>query len=172
MSAFYASAFGGSGTGSRSRRAQIAESHGKEPATRAAKTWGFKSASALKKWVKTSEWHHVGKYASAVDYYDVSAWIDDGFGYCFREILDAKDILEDLTKAGRETLLPQIVAWIVRENLDCGTKIRTPKSGKDRYARALELSARHGKIGNCYSTIGDLTEANWIAQMLAEGGSK
>ena len=54
------SAFGCSHTGSRSRRAQIAKSVGKEPATKASTTYGFKSAAALRQLIKPCEWHHVG----------------------------------------------------------------------------------------------------------------
>lgn len=110
----YTSAIGFCRNFSRSRRAQIAEIDGRMPATRAAKTWGFKSAACLKKWVRSTEWHHVGRFAAATDYYDVESWIRD-------ESLWLSDIVglsADLTKRGREMVLRPLVTRIVRESLD------------------------------------------------------
>lgn len=115
-SAYYASAFGGHGTGSRSRRAQIAESQGKDPATRAAKTWGFKSAAALRRWVPSCEWHHVGKYAAIVEYFDVEKWIEARDFACFADLVG---LAADLTQRGKELVLIPLVAGGVESALDC-----------------------------------------------------
>ncbi|MBE7443057.1 MAG: hypothetical protein HS119_11445 [Flavobacteriales bacterium] len=59
---------------SRSFNAECAEEEGRFPLTRAAKVIGlslnhFKEALKLAN-IKTNEWHHVGKFANRVDYYD------------------------------------------------------------------------------------------------------
>lgn len=65
------------GSYSRSYNACEAERAGRMPTTRASRAWGFRSAAALRRWVRTNEWHHVGKYANAVNYYDVERWLND-----------------------------------------------------------------------------------------------
>jgi hypothetical protein len=70
-SAYYSRA----GTYSRSYNAEVAEQEGRMPRTRAAAALGV-SAPAFDAGCKAAcyrcnEWHHVGKYASRVDYYDV-----------------------------------------------------------------------------------------------------
>lgn len=61
---------------SRSYNASVAETEERFPLTRAAAHLGLSVASFKKglevSGIGTSEWHHVGKYASRVDYYDVS----------------------------------------------------------------------------------------------------
>lgn len=59
---------------SRSFNAECAEEEGRLPLTRAAKAIGlslnhFKETLKLAN-IKTNEWHHVGKFANRVDYYD------------------------------------------------------------------------------------------------------
>lgn len=71
-SAYYSRA----GSYSRSYNAEQAEHEDRYPLTRAAKHLGLTTA-AFKKGtdhanIGTSEWHHVGKYATRVDYWDVS----------------------------------------------------------------------------------------------------
>jgi hypothetical protein len=66
---------------SRSYNATVAESEGKLPLTRAAKELRL-SQKAFKIGIFISghhacEWHHVGKYARQVDYYDVPTINDD-----------------------------------------------------------------------------------------------
>jgi hypothetical protein len=61
----------------RSRNASVAEQDGKLPITRAvkilAKRCGVtqKKARAVLEKQGPSEWHHVGKFAQQIDYYDV-----------------------------------------------------------------------------------------------------
>lgn len=145
MKASYSNAFGCGRNYSRSRRAQIAEFYGKEPATRAAKTWGFKSAKAMKKWIRSTEWHHVGRYANIVDYYNVEEWIKDEC-LCLDEIVG---LSKDLTKIGIQKTLAPLVARIVRENLDNSFKsnwIHQIES-KKRFAayKLKEVSKAEGK---------------------------
>jgi hypothetical protein len=104
----------GGRTASRSRRAQIAELDGRMPATRAAKAWGFKSAATLKKWVRSREWHHVGKFATITDYYNVSEFIEEA-DIC--DITDLVGLASDLTAKGREQVLAPLVANFVSLNL-------------------------------------------------------
>lgn len=59
---------------SRSRRAEEAEQAGRYPRTRAAKALGitvqeFKALQSFGSYYP-SEWHHVGRYAAQVTYYD------------------------------------------------------------------------------------------------------
>ena len=120
--ALYSTLTGGR-TASRSRRAQIAEIDGRMPATRAAKAWGFKSATALKKWIRSREWHHVGKFATATDYYDVSEFIQEA-DIC--DITDLVGLASDLTAKGREQVLAPLVANFVVSNLrPCGPRWRS-----------------------------------------------
>lgn len=117
------STLSGGRTASRSRRAQIAELEGRMPATRAAKTWGFKSAASLKKWVRSREWHHVGKYAAITDYYDVAEFV------AAADICDLEDLVglaSDLTAKGREQVLAPLVANFVAENLRPKTHWKKP----------------------------------------------
>ena len=62
---------------SRSYNASQAEQEGRFPLTRAAQYIGLTRAAFLKGAehadLKTTEWHHVGKYANKVDYWDVSS---------------------------------------------------------------------------------------------------
>lgn len=61
---------------SRSANAESAESDGRFPRTRAAQSMGISvkafDAGCLAANYTTSEWHHVGKYANKVDYYDTA----------------------------------------------------------------------------------------------------
>lgn len=61
---------------SRSCNAEVAESQDRFPLTRAAQYLGLSSAAfkagLSNAGISTNEWHHVGKYANRVDYYDVS----------------------------------------------------------------------------------------------------
>lgn len=61
---------------SRSHNAEVAESRDRFPLTRAARHLGLSSsafrAGLLYAGISTDEWHHVGKYANRVDYYDVN----------------------------------------------------------------------------------------------------
>ena len=67
----------------KSRRARMAESHGVLPLTQAAKVVAVEigltqaAAKALLKLIGRTEWHHSGKYAKEVDYYDTEVTIDD-----------------------------------------------------------------------------------------------
>lgn len=60
----------------RSRGASEAEEHGRYPRVRAAKRLGVSTVAfdagcdAIR--YASTEWHHVGKYAAAVDYYDTA----------------------------------------------------------------------------------------------------
>jgi hypothetical protein len=136
MSAYYSSIHGG-GTGSRSRRAQIAELQGKMPASRAAQTWGFKSAKDLRAVVPTNEWHHVGKYANCVDYYDVAGFIED-----LSDFSELAGIRQHLTKRGIKVFLAEAVAQIVASNLKPIRIFRC--RNKSRLNRVNELRDRHG----------------------------
>lgn len=99
---------------SRSFNAQRAEQSGRMPATRAAKAWGFKSATTLKEWVDSSEWHHVGKYATIVDYYDVESWLVE----CESEELSVFfGLPKALTKWGKQNLFAPLVKAIIKKQL-------------------------------------------------------
>ena len=133
-SAYYAGINGG-GTGSRSRRAQIAELEGKMPATRAAIEWGFRSAKSLRAWISNCEWHHVGKYANAVDYYDVAAWLEDVAGnYTLAEL---SGLSSALTTRGRELIMAEAVSRIVASNLKPASRFN--RRGKSRIDRFIEV---------------------------------
>lgn len=73
-SAYYSRA----GSYSRSYNAEVAESEGRYPLTRAAqvlaKDLGVtqKVAKAALLYCGTCEWHHVGKYANSVEYFDTT----------------------------------------------------------------------------------------------------
>ena len=54
---------------SRSERATAAEVEGRLPLTKAAKATGV-SAARIEAFIEPCEWHHVGKYAQRVDFYD------------------------------------------------------------------------------------------------------
>jgi hypothetical protein len=108
------SSISGGRTASRSRRAQIAELDGRMPATRAAKAWGFKSAAALKKWVRSTEWHHVGKFGTITDYYDVYEFVREAD---FIDLTELVGLSSDLTAKGREQVLAPIVQNFVAYNL-------------------------------------------------------
>lgn len=65
----------------RSHNAEIAEGNGRFPASRIAKAIGRGvTAAFIKEHAPHSgEWHHVGKYAAAIEYYDletITAWLD------------------------------------------------------------------------------------------------
>lgn len=108
------STLNGGRTASRSLRAQLAEIDGRMPATRAAKAWGFKSAATLKKWIRSREWHHVGKYATITDYYNVSEFIEEA-DIC--DLTELVGLAADLTAKGREQVLAPLVANFVKSNL-------------------------------------------------------
>lgn len=108
------STLNGGRTASRSLRAQLAEIDGRMPATRAAKSWGFKSAATLKKWIRSREWHHVGKFATITDYYNVSEFIEEA-DIC--DLTELVGLAADLTAKGREQVLAPLVANFVRSNL-------------------------------------------------------
>ena len=65
------------GSCSRSYNAEVAEDEGKLPRTRAAKSLGLSvaafDAGCLVADYTATEWHHVGGYATLVDYYDCEA---------------------------------------------------------------------------------------------------
>lgn len=134
---------------SRSYNAHVAEAEGRMPATRAAKAWGFKSAAELRRWVTTSEWHHVGKFANAVDYFDTDGWITEleshnamHEGGVFAEIAG---LSKSLTREGRKTTLPHIVGRIVRENLTTAAPSRHWEQNRKHVSRRrAELELRHG----------------------------
>jgi hypothetical protein len=111
--ALYSTLTGGR-TASRSLRAQIAEIDGRMPATRAAKAWGFKSAATLKKWVRSREWHHVGKFATITDYYNVREFVEEA-DIC--DLTELVGLAADLTAKGREQVLAPLVAKFVTSNL-------------------------------------------------------
>lgn len=111
--ALYSTLTGGR-TASRSLRAQIAEIDGRMPATRAARAWGFKSAATLKKWVRSREWHHVGKFAKITDYYNVREFVEEA-DIC--DLTELVGLAADLTDKGREQVLAPLVAKFVGSNL-------------------------------------------------------
>lgn len=138
MGAYYSRA----GSYSRSYNAKCAERAGRMPATRAAKAWGFKSARELRRWVTTNEWHHVGKYASMVYYYDVEGWISGlGGKGVFAELAG---ISSSLTRAGKSGVMAQIVSKVVAENLDFKNPRQPRCNRKHAFTRKEELAARHG----------------------------
>jgi hypothetical protein len=61
---------------SRSFNAELAEEHGRLPLTRFRARYGLVPDLARRYW--SGEWHHVGKYAACVDYYDPGAFFDFG----------------------------------------------------------------------------------------------
>jgi hypothetical protein len=61
---------------SRSFNAELAEEHGRLPLTRFCAKFGLVPDLAKRYW--SGEWHHVGKYAACVDYYDPGAFFDFG----------------------------------------------------------------------------------------------
>lgn len=96
---------------SKSLNAHRAEFAGRYPATHAAKKYGFKSTKALKDCVESTEWHHVGKFATRVDYYDIESWIAEQ-----TDLLELIGISKKLTKEGRKTTLKDAVAAVVNNN--------------------------------------------------------
>lgn len=173
-SAYYVSINGGR-TGSRSRRAQIAEGEGKLPATRAAKIWGFRSAASLRVCVQPCEWHHVGKYANAVEYFDVEAWIDD----LWEDWQEVKAVLPHLNKLGRQLILPRLVKSVVASNLDDFVKRQSQQCKRSMrpghlcaYERFHQLKSKFGIAPKAsWSTIGELTEENFLATIAREAKS-
>lgn len=85
--AYYARA----GSYSRSFNAEVAESEGRFPLTRAVPILARKlsitqrKARAYLEWKGTCEWHHVGKYANRVDYYDTNVGAEDYATWCMKD---------------------------------------------------------------------------------------
>lgn len=52
-------------------RAAEAYENGILPASKAARQYGFKDAKTFRSFFRPSEWHHVGKYATPCDFFDV-----------------------------------------------------------------------------------------------------
>lgn len=122
----YASAFGDGRNYSRSRRAQIAEADGKMPLTRAAAALAI-PARALKLVADPCEWHHVGKYARCVDYYDVDAirhYLDTAEGQKdlahARRTASRKGLTDDFSAGGRLRMIP-VICFRKRVGAQTGT---------------------------------------------------
>jgi hypothetical protein len=156
---------------SRSYNAQCAEAAGREPASRAAKTWGFKSAKDLRAVVSTSEWHHVGKYANVVDYFDVQSWIDN-----LTELSELEGIAKHLTKTGKATTLRDAVHSIIIANLAASTWHHDFKSSRNpRFSRIAKLASVHNlpTYGvNWPVNLSDASAASFAATYHAEQAIK
>ena len=86
---------------SRSTRAAAAESEGKLPLTRLCKAYGY-VASKVRLYVEPCEWHHVSRYANAVDYYDPADALR-----CRRQITVRRPSAEQL--AARQAAMPAAI---------------------------------------------------------------
>jgi|GEM_PF-4149820 len=135
MSAYYARA----NSYSRSYNAHVAENEGRFPATLAAREWGFKSPAELRRWVRTSEWHHVGKFAACVDYYDVPSWMEG-----ITTLQEIRGLGKSLTKRGKQLIMRPLVTRIIASNLACDEPYTPKCNRKSREQRRDELAKRHG----------------------------
>lgn len=126
---------------SRSFRATVAESEGKKPLTRAAKATGI-PASVIKAVFEPSEWHHVGKYAARVDYYDCDAILDAAF--------DEDDTFLAIVRAmgprQRRTFMGRVATYRLAKNLQpagvCLPVSHFDRRDAARSRRVSELQAR------------------------------
>ena len=124
---------------SRSANAENAETENRYPLTRAASYLSL-SVQAFKKGlefakISTSEWHHVGKYANKVDYYDVSdeseivnspKFWQGAKNKANKNYCEAKRI-EALKNIAKENLQEKLQAWSQVK--------RSPKFTKDLKAK-------------------------------------
>ena len=138
QSAYYSRA----GSFSRSFNAEVAESEGRLPRTRAAATLGV-SVPAFDAGCKSAgyvcaEWHHVGKYASRVDYYDtellrVSPAFWEGAAAHYKSAVKRAAMLAaaaqaridaaEAERSERRALIDQFRAKLVRQR-DCTRAVR------------------------------------------------
>ena len=85
----------------RSWGAEEAEQYGRYPRTRAAESLGVSTkafdAGCVKSQYTSHEWHHVGKYAARIDYYDTEELkIDPKFWRGCAEVYKSKKKKEEL----------------------------------------------------------------------------
>lgn len=136
---------------------------GLQPASKAASTWGFKSASALRACVPCSEWHHTSKRFNVTDFFHVRGTIRD---LPWRELAAWKP---HMRQRGWEMLKDDIRAKL-RAQIISETPWRTPR--KPRSARLRELDAkyptpyqRHNGLPSLERAMDgkELTESNYLA---------
>jgi len=98
---------------SRSYNASEAEREGRFPLTKAAEYLGV-SVAAMKKGMKhadytTSEWHHVGKYANRIDYYDANYLYNDyKFWFGAMTKSNKKHCMDNLVRIARQKLAEKL----------------------------------------------------------------
>lgn len=91
---------------SMSNNARAAHLSGEFPASKAAKTWGFKSAKALQEKIAPSSWHHTSKFYNRTDFFDIEA------AYSDFELSDFVNIWPALNRKGK-----QIAANYIRDRI-------------------------------------------------------
>ncbi len=145
---------------SKSLNAENAEADGRYPKSRAAKELGL-SLKAFKTGLHaadytSNEWHHVGKYATAVSYFDTKE-LNNDWKFWFNAAKEYK------SKVKRLELIRKAAQIKVNNYSDFIFQRQEHK--KSQSARKLELEDKFGKIGCCYSIIGELTETNWLKRL-------
>lgn len=157
---------------SRSYNAERAEAEGRFPRTRAAAHLGLSVAAfdAARRAIGyvTTEWHHVGKYANPVDYYDAEElssnwrfWAAAAAAYkskAKRAELEAKAFA--VRKEGHLDDCRLKWALLAHAALE-KQRAASRHGGKTAKERAAELEARYGRVAKPFCDLGTLTETAW-----------
>ena len=153
---------------SRSYNAEIAEEEGRLPRSRAAASLGlsvaaFDAGCAAVGYVAT-EWHHVGKYANRVDYYDCETLADDpkfwdGAASAYRSAKKHAEIIARGERAAAASKAARIAKF--RERLisqrDCSRPVKMHSGSLNwyRFALAAYEAAGLAPIGSSPVKPGD-----------------
>lgn len=150
--AFYAR----NGSFSRSYNAECAEDEGRLPRTRAAKHLGlslaaFDAGCAEVGYIAT-EWHHVGKYAARIDYYDTERLREQpefwrGAASAYKSTAKRESILRigrDIVQARRHQLVEEFRQKLIRQR-DCSRRVPSHSTSAN-FAAYCEMLARRATI--------------------------
>lgn len=143
------------GSYSRSANAEAAEDAGRFPRTRAAAYLGLSvkafNAGCLAVGYRATEWHHVGKYANPVDYYDCEELADSpefwrGAAEAYKSKAKRAAVLaiyDQRQAAAREERREEFRQQLIRQR-DCSVRVRK-HDGSVNWFRRCVMAGIYGK---------------------------
>lgn len=161
------------GSYSRSANAEWAEEENRFPRSRAAKHLGVSvkafDAGCLACGYVATEWHHVGKYAAMVDYYDCEALADDplfweGAAGAYKSAKKRDELLaahSERIAAQKQERIDSFREEMIK-NRDCSKKVRRHNGRTNWVRRCLKA----GIVGNKIPAVGD--EEGFLAAVAVE----